>query len=80
MLSNHKVDMGPINTRTLYNTFTAGYIGLAMKNLWVVKISHRDIHCDIIMGHDFVMAHITMLQCILMLLGPSFIMYYYAQL
>ncbi len=38
----------------------------------------RDVHCDIILGHDVDMAHIMMLQYILMLLGPLF-MYYYTQ-
>ncbi len=37
----------------------------------------RDVHCDIIM---LLWVHIMMLQCIVMLLGPSFSMYYYAQM
>ncbi len=39
----------------------------------------KDVHCEIIMSHGITMAHIMMLQCILMLLRPSFIMYYYTQ-
>ncbi len=38
----------------------------------------RDVHGDIIVGYDVVMS--MMLQCILMLLGHSFIMYYYTLL
>ncbi len=39
-----------------------------------------DVHCEIIVGHDVMMVHTMMLQCLLMFLGPKCIMYYYAQL
>ncbi len=40
----------------------------------------RNVHCDMIMFHAIIMGAYHELQCILMLLGPSFIMYYYAPL
>ncbi len=36
----------------------------------------RDVHCEIVIGHDIAMGTYDVRKCMLMLLRPSFIMYY----
>ncbi len=69
-----------LSTIFVWGSCSGHFCSMNHYNITIGNDVARDIHCDIIMGHQLLCAHIIMLQCMMMLLELLFIMYYYTQL